>query len=350
MHRTALTLAILLCATSALSQDVLTIGSGIAPAGGTVSVPVTIADQNGIGIRGVAFKALFPTELVASVQFTRSGIASTLTPLHETEIDGAGWSSYIAFFNETPPGAIGTLVVTLRPGVPAGTTIPLTFHAPSAALSNAAATVVESVSNGALSLVNGSVTVSTLATPASLVATAAGTSQVNVDWSDVAGADHYQVWRSSLGGAFAVVGSPSASAFTDSTVSANTTYLYRVQAFDPSDNPSAFSNVDAATTIVFTDDPLVALTTKAKAVHVTQLRTAVNAFRAAAGLGALVADGTIGVGSLIRAQHITALRTGLNEARSVIGLSALTYTDPTLTAGATKIKAAHIHELRNGVR
>jgi len=350
MHRAALTLVLLLAACSLVAQDVLTIGSGIAPSGGMVSVPVTITDQNGIGIRGVAFKVLFPAELIASVQFTRSGIASTLTPLHETEIDGAGWSSYIAFFNDTPPDTIGTLTVTLQPAVPAGTTIPLTFHAPSAALSNAGATVVESVANGALSLVNGSVTVSSLATPANLVATAAGTSQVNVDWSDVVGADHYQVWRSSLGGELAVVGTPSASAFTDSTVSVNTTYLYRVQAIDVSDDPSAFSNVDAATTIVFTDDPLVALTTKVKAVHITQLRTAVSAFRAAAGLGALAADGTIGVGSPIRAQHITALRTGLNEARSVIGLSALTYTDPTLTAGATKIKTAHINELRNGVR
>ncbi|HEU4886585.1 MAG TPA: fibronectin type III domain-containing protein, partial [Thermoanaerobaculia bacterium] len=196
----------------------------------------------------------------------------------------------------------------------------------------------------------GSVTVSALVTPANLVATAASASQVNVDWGDVAGADHYDVWRSSNGGEYAIVGSPSVSAFTDSTVSANTTYLYRVQAVDGGDDPSAFSNLDAATTVMFTDDPLVTLTTKVKLAHITELRTAVNAIRAAATLGALAADGTIAAGALVRAQHVNALRTGLNEARSVIGLSALTYTDPALTAGATKIKSSHIHELRNGVR
>lgn len=349
MYRTTLALVVLLAATTALPQDTLTIGSGIAPADGTVSVPVTIADQNGIGIRGVAFKVLFPSELISSVQFVRSGIASTVTPLHETEVDGSGWSSYIAFFDETPPEVLGTFTVTLQAGVPAGTVIPLKFDAPSAALSNASASVVESVSNGGLSLVNGSVTVSALATPANLVATAAGASQVNVDWGDVAGADHYDVWRSSNGGEYAVVGSPSASAFTDSTVSADTTYLYRVQA-GAGDDLSAFSNIDAATTIAFTDDPLVALTTKVKLAHVTELRAAVNAVRAAATLGALAADGTITLGAPVRAQHITALRTGLSEARSVIGLSALTYTDPALTAGATKIRSSHLHELRNGVR
>jgi uncharacterized protein YkwD len=350
MFRPTLALVLLLAATSVLAQDVLTVGSGIAPSGGTVAIPVTLSDQNGIGIRGVAFKVLFPSELIASAQFTRSGIASTVTPLHETAIDGTGWSSYIAFFNDAPPEVLGTLTVTLQPAVPAGTTIPLTFDPPSAAVSNAGATVVENVANGSLSLVNGSVTVSALATPANLVATASGVAQVNVDWSDVAGADHYQVWRSSQGGAFAVVGSPSGSAFTDSTVSANTTYLYRVQAVDGSGDPSAFSNIDAATTIIFTDDPLVALTTKVKATHLTQLRTAVNAVRAAAGLGSLAADATIAVNAPIRAQHLTAIRTGLNQARSVIGLSTLTYTDPTLTAGATKIKTTHLHELRNGVR
>lgn len=349
MYRTTTALLLLLAATTTLAQDTLTIGSGIAPAGGTVAVPVTISEQNGIGIRGVAFKVLFPSELVASVQFARSGIASTVTPLHETEVDGAGWSSYIAFFDETPPEVLGTFTVTLQPGVPAGTVIPLNFAAPSAALSNASASVVESVSNGTLSLVNGNVTVSALATPAGLVATAASASQVNVDWGDVAGADHYDVWRSSNGGEYAIVGSPSGSAFTDSTVSADTTYLYQVQAVDASDDPSAFSNIDAATTVVFTDDLLVALTTTVKLVHVTQLRTAVNAIRAAATLDPLAADGTLTAGAPVRTQHITALRNGLNEAHSVIGLSALTYTDPTLTS-ATKIKTAHIHELRNGVR
>ncbi|MFL6247224.1 MAG: hypothetical protein ACJ74H_14425 [Thermoanaerobaculia bacterium] len=342
MYRLAILL--FLVTTSVLAQDVLTVGSGVAPVGGSVAIPVTLDEHSGIGVRGVAFKVLFPSELVTSVTFARSGAAALLTPLHETALQGSGFCSYIAFFNEALPDQIGTLTVTLNAATPAGSTIALAFHAPSVALSNQTASVVETVANGNLSLVNGSVTVSALATPANLVATAPNASQVNVDWSDVAGADHYQLWRSSNGDAYAVIDSPSASAFTDSTVSANTTYLYRVQAIDSGGDPSAFSNIDAATTIVFSADATI------RATHITQLRTAVNAMRSAAGLGALAADGTIAVGAPIRASHVAALRTGLNQARSVIGLTALTYTDPTLTAGVTKVKTSHLEELRNGVR
>ena len=87
-----------------------------------------------------------------------------------------------------------------------------------------------------------------------------------------------------------------------------------------------------------------------KAIHVTQLRTAVNAIRAAANLDPLDSDATIGAGLIVRAQHLLDLRTGLDEARNMIGLGGLTYTDPTITAGATTIKAAHVTELRNGVK
>ncbi len=339
-----ITLIFLLLATTALAQDTLTVGSGVAPAGGTVGIPVTITEESGIGVRGVAFKVLFPTELVTSVTFARSGVAALMTPLHETALQGSGFCSYSAFFNDTLPDQIGTLTVTLRADAPAGSTIALTIDPPSAALTNQSGSVVETAANGNLSLVNGSVTVSSLATPANLIATAANASQVNVDWGDVAGADHYEVWRSSHGGGYTMIGTRTASAFPDATVSANTTYLYRVQAIDGGGDPSAFSNIDAATTIVFSADPII------RATHITQLRTAVNAMRAAATLGALPADATIAAGALIRASHVTALRSALNEARSVIGLTALAYTDPTLTAGVTKVKTAHVEELRNGVR
>jgi len=52
----------------------------------------------------------------------------------------------------------------------------------------------------------------------------------------------------------------------------------------------------------------------------------------------------------VRAHHVTDLRAGLDAARTLIGLSALTYTDPTLTIGATPVKETHVTELRNGVK
>ncbi|MDP9195015.1 MAG: hypothetical protein M3P06_25240 [Acidobacteriota bacterium] len=372
MHRTILGIAMVLLGASASAQDVLTIGSGIAQSGGTAAIPVSVADHSGTSlgvdagtgnrIQGFAFKVLFPTEIVTSVSFVRAGVAASVTPLHETALQGSGWSSCIVSFHEAsnpiafnlnaaaPGDRIGTLTVTLRGDAVAGSTASLLLDPPSAMLSNQAGSVLETVAAGNLSLVNGSITVSALAAPSGVVATAINTAQVNINWNAVSGADHYEVWRSSLGDEYAIIGSPSGTALSDATVDANTTYLYVVRAIDPSDEPSAFSSVDAATTIAFTDDPLTAMTTTVKLVHITQLRTAVDAMRAAANLDPLDGDATVGAGLIVRAQHLLDLRTGLDEARSAIGLTALSYTDPAITAGATTIKAAHVTELRNGVK
>ena len=56
--------------------------------------------------------------------------------------------------------------------------------------------------------------------------------------------------------------------------------LYRVRGVDANNNVSAYSNVDLATTILFTNDPLIAGVTVVKAQHFTELRSAVNAVRA----------------------------------------------------------------------
>jgi RHS repeat-associated protein len=101
-------------------------------------------------------------------------------------------------------------------------------------------------------------------------------------------------------------------------------------------------------TPVFTDDPLTAEVT-IKAVHITELRDAVNQARALAGLGAASWAESVTSGVTIKAAHIVELRTRLGEARAALGLSAASYTDPNLTAGIT-VKAAHVQELRDRVR
>jgi hypothetical protein len=333
---------LLLTATVASAQDVLTIGSDRTAAGGSVPLPVTLTDQGGTAldgssIAGVAFKVLYAPEQVASITFTPSQ-----TPLYDQTLQGPGWISFIATFVQVP-ATIGTLGVTLQPGLANGTVVALTFDAPSAMLSNQAASVRESVSSLNLALGNGTIIVGTLPAPAGVTATAVSASQVSVSWSAVPGADSYQVWRST-GGLFAQVGAPAGAAFIDNTVVANSTYLYRVRTIDAPDT-SPFSLTDPATTVLFTDDPLVPTVTTIKAVHITQLRTAVNAMRSAAGLTPLAADGTIGAGQRVRASHVTALRTGLDEARASLGLPPVTYSGP-----LTVIRAAHVTELRNGVK
>lgn len=79
----------------------------------------------------------------------------------------------------------------------------------------------------------------------------------------------------------------------------------------PPSTPSAPPRLSAAT---FTDAALTVNTTKAKAVHITELRTALDAARAA------------------------------------IGLAAISYTNPTLTVQSTGINTAHVAELRGGVQ
>lgn len=371
MKRTLLLLGMLLAVITASAQDVITVGTGSSPAGGVASIPVSILDRSGtpLGtdagagnrIQGISFKVMYPTSLVSSVTFTRGGVLASLTPVFESTLPGDGFLAYIVSFQEStnpipftlnaaPPGnLIGTLNVTLQPSATIGSNGALTLDVPSALLSNQAGTTTETVALGTLTLANGSVNCS-MSAPSNLVATASGTSQVNLTWTAVTGADHYEVWRSFNGSGYAFLSNAPAASYSDSGLAATTTYLYKVRAVDGASHVSAFSNIDAATTIVFTDEPLVALTTPIKAAHITELRTAVNAFRAAAGLGPLSADPTIGSGQFIRAQHITDLRAGLDAARSLIGVPAISYTDPSLVAGTTPVRAVHLQQLRAGVQ
>jgi hypothetical protein len=362
-----LLLALFLGVASASAQDVLTIGSGSAPSGGVASIPVSIRDVTGTAlgtdagagnrIQAFAFKVMFPSEFVSSVTFARAGVLASLTPLYESALQGNGWSAYVVAFSQASNAIpftantndlVGNLTVTLTPQATTGSSIALRFDAPGAILSNQASTVRETVALGNLALVNGSVTV-TVDAPANVIATATSTTQVDVTWSAVANAHHYEVWRSVDNSAYALAGSPTVAAYSDTSVLAGKTYLYHVLAVDAVGGMSPFSNIDPATTIDFADDPLIPSTTIVKVVHLTELRAAINAFRVSAGLAPLASDPTVAGGAVVRATHITDLRTALDAARSTLGLGALAYTDPTLTAGTTRIKAAHVQELRAGV-
>jgi len=185
-------------------------------------------------------------------------------------------------------------------------------------------------------------------TPSMFVATATSTSQVGVSWLPVSGATSYEVYRAtSISGPYALAVTTSAVSATDGGRSANTTYLYKVRALGLGGS-SAFSPIDPATTVMFTDASLAGVVIKA--THITELRTAVNAMRAAAGLSSTTfTDGSL-PGVIIRSAHIAELRTSLDEARTTIGISALRYTDPALTAGVTTVRAAHILEPRGGTQ
>ncbi len=184
--------------------------------------------------------------------------------------------------------------------------------------------------------------------PTGVAATATSPNNVLVSWNPVSNADHYDVYRRAGGGMYMPVGSTPAMAFNDGSVLSGQTYLYYVRAVTAGGAMSDNSLIDPATTITFADDPLSAGTI-VKAVHVSELRGAVNAFRAAVGLGGLTFSDSSLVGATIRATHVQELRDALATVRMSAGVPPAVYSDSPLTSGVL-IKAAHVRELRSALK
>jgi hypothetical protein len=194
------------------------------------------------------------------------------------------------------------------------------------------------------------------AAPTGMVAIVNTTGSVAVSWNPVSGAVSgstiYQVYRTSDNTNYFQICTATApdTTCTDSFTSIGTAYLYKVRA----GSSGAFSSPDLAAAVIFDDDPLIVGQTKVKAVHVTQLRTAVDAVRKLANGGVAnpysYADPTITAGvTPIRAVHVNDLRTAINAARSTLGIGTITF-NPSLVPGVTAVTAAIFSDLRNAVR
>lgn len=187
-----------------------------------------------------------------------------------------------------------------------------------------------------------------LAPPANVVATATGTTSVQIQWDTVPDAAGYRVYRRQAGGSFASIGTAAAPPFNDSGRAANTAYLYFVRAYNGSNEESPDSNRDFATTVVFTDPSLSAGTTPIKAVHLHQLRTAVAAMRALAGLApSTFTDASPVTGLPVRSVHFTQIRTALSDAHVALGWPATTID---LTPEGAVVAASHVMALRHGTQ
>jgi YD repeat-containing protein len=223
--------------------------------------------------------------------------------------DGASWTGSTSQFNRTvTPAATTTYTATVTDanGCQDSDSLPITVVPP--APSNLAATVIS------------------------------GT-QVQLSWRFSGSADSFEVERRAAGGGFVWETTTNATSITRAAT-ADRAYLYRVRAVKGGTS-SAWSGVDLATTVAFGGD-VIAGTTTISASHILQLRTAANAVRAlwSSGLAPVAFTDPVLQGVAAKALHIVEIRNALNAARTGLGLPAWTYTTPAPVAGQP-FAAAH---------
>ncbi|SPF43275.1 putative Tripeptidyl-peptidase I [Candidatus Desulfosporosinus infrequens] len=87
-----------------------------------------------------------------------------------------------------------------------------------------------------------------VATPSGLTATPVNTTQVNMTWSAVSGANSYKVYRStSSTGSYTQIANPTTTSFSDTGLTQNTTYYYKVSAVGTSGEGLQSNPVSAVT-------------------------------------------------------------------------------------------------------
>jgi len=89
-----------------------------------------------------------------------------------------------------------------------------------------------------------------------------------------------------------------------------------------------------------------------KAVHVTELRSAIDTLRAVNHLAPVGwTDVTLSPGSTpVASLYISDLRTALSATYRAVNVAAPQFTDSDIIPGVTVVKAAHLNELRDAVR
>ncbi|RNC63065.1 MAG: N-acetylmuramoyl-L-alanine amidase LytC [Candidatus Dichloromethanomonas elyunquensis] len=84
--------------------------------------------------------------------------------------------------------------------------------------------------------------------PANLTATAISTSQIDLSWNYVSDATNYYIYRSSMyNGSYALTGTSASPGYVDNGLASNTTYYYKIQAYNSS-GLGSFSSVVYTTT------------------------------------------------------------------------------------------------------
>jgi hypothetical protein len=177
--------------------------------------------------------------------------------------------------------------------------------------------------------------------PSNLTATAASSTQINLSWTastDYVGVTGYQIQRcqgASCTG-FAQVGTTTtATTFNDTTLTASTSYSYRVSASDAAGNVSAFSNTASATTQAASGPIAVSISPRRGGLTITQtlsVTSTVTGDSSNQGVNWAATAGTFSAASSASGTPVTYTAPG--AAGSVI-ITATSKADPTQSASAT---------------
>jgi hypothetical protein len=150
-------------------------------------------------------------------------------------------------------------------------------------------------------------------------------------------------------GTQSVIATVQTTSYSDSTVAPAAYYAYRVRAVGAEGAKSPYSAADVASTTLFTDPSLFAQTTLVRAVHILELRDAIDAVRSLAGLSTWPWSEPIVAGvTVIRAAHLVELRGALAEALTKLGAPAASYSRSVVTGGL--IRASDLQEIRSAIR
>lgn len=265
---------------------------------GSVNLTVTVTTSCGVVRTGNLPVPVTPTTAVASGTATISQSSSTLI---RATLTGVG--PWMVKWSDQPAAVLVSASPYTRSVTPMGTT------------TYTIATATDA--RGCAATVSGQAVVTVIPpVPTVVTATAVTTTQVNVSWSYSGTADQFIVNRN--GANVATLSSSSARSYVDGSVLPTQAYVYRVLAVK-NQVVSSPSTPDLATTVIFEDDPLLAIHGM-RAQHLLQLRTAVNAVRSAAGLSAASFTDPSLAEKEVKAVHFNELRTSLDSARSLLEL------------------------------
>jgi hypothetical protein len=275
-----------------------------------------------------------------TVQSTRSGTvtgtASVAAPF--SIVSGSP-------FTLTANGATQTVTVRFTPTTTATASTNLNFSADGDVVSRVMTGIGIGGDTTAPSLTISSPTPNSTLTTGNPTLTLAGTAADNVGVTQVS-------WANNRGSSGVATGTTSW--VTGPITLQSGSNILTVSARDAANNRTTKTLTVTLTTAAFsfTDDPVAAQITVVKAIHLHELRAAINAVRALQGLAAFAwTDAIITPGvTPVRAAHLTELRSALGQAYQAAGRTAPTYTDPAVGTGLTVIRASHLNELRAAVR